>query len=464
MKIIFLTINVFLISFISCSYYSKSIERKHLNHSKQCNFCSNKTNLIQEKSSETTNNSKDNSTLSKLETEKFAVLKLTNRHDVQYYGDIYIGIPKKRFTVIFDTGSNILWVPSSQCDTCRMNSIRYNPLTSKTSEKINKIKNISFAVGFVEGDLYSDTVSLNSHESLLKSFNSDLSVEKFKFLSVNKELNLTGTISDGVMGLGVYNEGDPYNSFIESLYTQKQINSPSFTFYILGVNNISRLYIGDILNNVYISKIIKNNIQECLVDSNALYWECQTYNGIKIINQNFDKNEIFQTNSSIIFDTGSSYTLIPENDFMKIFNFLKLEHDCIIGQDNQLLCKCLNKDEFGKIEINFNENNKYVINMNDMIEFYKYSNYQCQFQITMETYDLNTWVLGDSALRSSLISFNMYEKKISFVQNISGIIDDNKIARSKWNKSGNWFYSFIFWLIILVTIGLIILFILYLIR
>ena len=75
MKIIFLTINVFLISFISCSYYSKTIERKHLNQSKQCNFCSNKTNLIQEKSSETTNNSKDNSTLSKLETEKLSILK-----------------------------------------------------------------------------------------------------------------------------------------------------------------------------------------------------------------------------------------------------------------------------------------------------------------------------------------------------------------------------------------------------
>ena len=462
MKIIFFTINALLMSFISCIYYSRKIERNHLNNS-AFNFDSHKTNLIQEISTETLNNSKDNST--SLKTEKFAVLKLTNRHDVQYYGDIYIGIPKKRVAVIFDTGSNILWVPSSQCDTCRINSIRYNPLTSKTSEKLNIAKNISFAVGYVEGDLYSETVSLNSHGSLLKDFNNDLYVEKFKLLSVNKEVNLTGTSSDGVMGLGIYNEGDPYNSFIETLYNQKQINSPSFSFYILGVNNISRLYIGDILNNAYISKIIKNNKNECIVDNNALYWECYPFNGIKITNKNNDKNKLFNSNSSIIFDTGSSYTLIPEYDFMIIFNFLKLEHNCIISQDNQLLCKCSNQNEFGKIEIHFNENNKFVMNLNDMIEFYGSSIYQCHFQITMEIYDLNTWVLGDSALRKNIISFNIFERKISFVQNISGIIDDNRIAQSKWtNKGGSLFYSIILWFIIIVTVALLILFILYLIR
>ena len=462
MKIIFLTINAFLMSFISCIYYSRKIERKSLNNS-EVNFYSHKTNLIQEISTETVNNSKENSTT--LKTEKFAVLKLTNRHDVQYYGDIYIGLPKKRIAVIFDTGSNILWVPSSQCDTCRINSIRYNPLTSKTSERLNIAKNISFAVGYVEGELYSETVSLNSHGSLLKSFNNDLYVEKFKLLSVNKEINLTGTSSDGVMGLGIYNEGDPYNSFIETLYNQKQINSPSFSFYILGINNISRLYIGDILNNAYISKIIKNNKNECIVDNNALYWECYPFNGIKITNNINDKNKLFHSNSSIIFDTGSSYTLIPEYDFMIIFNFLKLEHNCIISQDNQLLCKCSNNNEFGKIEIYFNENNKFVMNLNDMIEFYGSSIYQCHFQITREIYDLNTWVLGDSSLRKNIISFNIYERKITFVQNISGIIDDNRIAQSKWiNKGGSLFYSIILWLIIIVTVALLILFILYLIR
>ncbi|XWS58030.1 hypothetical protein CRYUN_Cryun09bG0223900 [Craigia yunnanensis] len=69
------------------------------------------------------------------------IVSLKNYLDVQYFGEIGIGSPPQKFTVIFDIGSSNLWIPSSHCYfsvACFFHS-RYNSSKSSTYTEIGNI-------------------------------------------------------------------------------------------------------------------------------------------------------------------------------------------------------------------------------------------------------------------------------------------------------------------------------------
>ncbi|KFQ37704.1 Pepsin A, partial [Mesitornis unicolor] len=86
---------------------------------------------------------------------------LENYLDDEYYGTIYIGTPPQEFTVVFDTGSSNLWVPSVYCSSkaCNVHK-RFNPVDSSTFIGTNETLYIAYGTGSMTGVLGYDTVSV----------------------------------------------------------------------------------------------------------------------------------------------------------------------------------------------------------------------------------------------------------------------------------------------------------------
>nr|XP_020043454.1 chymosin-like [Castor canadensis] len=93
---------------------------------------------------------------------KVASERLTNYLDNEYFGTIYIGTPPQEFTVVFDTGSADLWVPSVYCssEACQ-NHHRFNPSKSSTFQNLSKPLFIQYGTGSVHGFLGEDTVTVS---------------------------------------------------------------------------------------------------------------------------------------------------------------------------------------------------------------------------------------------------------------------------------------------------------------
>ncbi|XP_074854089.1 pepsin A-like [Carettochelys insculpta] len=90
---------------------------------------------------------------------QFATETMTNYLDAEYYGSISIGTPAQDFTVLFDTGSSNLWVPSVYCSSAACsNHNKFNPDDSSTYRSTSQNLSIQYGTGSMTGILGYDTV------------------------------------------------------------------------------------------------------------------------------------------------------------------------------------------------------------------------------------------------------------------------------------------------------------------
>uniref|UniRef100_A0A2P2JHI6 Uncharacterized protein MANES_15G068900 n=2 Tax=Rhizophora mucronata TaxID=61149 RepID=A0A2P2JHI6_RHIMU len=153
------------------------------------------------------------------------IVTLKNYLDAQYFGEIGIGTPQQKFTVIFDTGSSNLWVPSSKCYfsvACYFHS-RYKAAHSSTYKKNGKQADIHYGTGAISGFFSQDNVKVG-----------DLVVKNQEFIEATREPSITFLVAkfDGILGLG-FQEISVGNAvpLWDNMVKQGLVKEPVFSFW-----------------------------------------------------------------------------------------------------------------------------------------------------------------------------------------------------------------------------------------
>lgn len=162
---------------------------------------------------------------------------LCNVDDVYYYGVISIGTPPQTFEVDFDTGSSIIWVPSTSCTdgvfcqranqtaiTRSQGGLRdfYDIEKSKTAVLTDSPFRHDYADGsHVEGRVVRDTVCL-----------ANICVAD-QVVGAADKVNVTGaTLIDGVLGLGFPGLTTIGIPLFTNMVRQKLLKQPIFAFWL----------------------------------------------------------------------------------------------------------------------------------------------------------------------------------------------------------------------------------------
>ncbi|KZV37187.1 aspartic protein [Dorcoceras hygrometricum] len=154
------------------------------------------------------------------------IIGLKNYLDAQYFGEIGIGTPPQKFTVIFDTGSSNLWVPSSKCYfsvACYFHA-KYKAGQSSTYKKNGKSAAIHYGTGAISGFFSEDHVKLGN-----------LVVKGQEFIEATREPGVTFLAAkfDGILGLGFkeISVGDATPVWY-NMVEQGLVKEPVFSFWL----------------------------------------------------------------------------------------------------------------------------------------------------------------------------------------------------------------------------------------
>lgn len=313
---------------------------------------------------------------------------INTMESAQFYGSISIGTPPQPFTVIFDTGSSNLWVPSAHtCSNCGLHK-KYDHTLSTSYVPNGGNFSILYGSGPVSGYLSGDNVNVGG-----------MSVTNFTFAEVTdvSGLGLAYSLSswDGLLGMAFQTISvDGLPTVFSQLVAQNEVTEPIFAFYLESSGQAGELSLGYADPAHYTGPITYIPL------TSETYWEANL-GALKV------NGKPSTQATKVIFDTGTSLLAGPSADVKAIaaavgatpffLNPSEYTVDCSAISTMPNITFTLNGVDFNLTPLD------YVINV---------ENTECLFGMVGLDLPFPAWIAGDVFLRKYYSIFDYGNQRV----------------------------------------------------
>merc|ERR1719321_2022694 len=252
--------------------------------------------------------------------------RFRSQHASEYYGKVAIGTPKQLFSVVFDTGSGNLLVPSSSCmDEACTSHRRFDSSLSATSVEIASSHEPTKAVG-KNGQRDSVTITFGTGEMTGIFVKDNVCIGTIcaivNFITATKESDDPFSLVpfDGVLGLALSQLAED-NSFslMDSMVKAGVLKRNLFSVYFAkGEKSQSEITFGEIRHERISSELVWAPV------SNPGYWQVE----IRDLALNNEPMGLCRKHCQIAADTGTSLLAGPTSMVDKLVRKLNVASDC----------------------------------------------------------------------------------------------------------------------------------------
>ncbi|KAI9346525.1 aspartic peptidase domain-containing protein [Obelidium mucronatum] len=326
-------------------------------------------------------------------------VELTNFMNAQYFGEITIGTPPQLFTVVFDTGSSNLWVPSTKCSSiaCWLHR-RYDASKSSTHKKNGTEFAIQYGTGALEGIISNENINIGGADILGLDFGESVKEPGFTF-AVGR--------FDGILGLAydtiaVQRVVPPFYAMVQ----QKLVDAPIFSAW-LG-NNANGGEGGEIVFGGVNKDRFTGPIVWAPVVRKA-YWE------VAFSDFTVGQTKLEIAAKSAAIDTGSSLIVVPTKDAEVINTKLGAKKNA----QGQWTVDCAEIPNMPDISLTIGgvphalSAKDYVLNVGG--GSLTAGNCVSGF-MGMDLGSLNIWIVGDVFLRKYLTIYDLGNHRVGFAE------------------------------------------------